>query len=250
MNLLFTLFVVLLFKPISILIFTPPLWVLKGIENKRVKRSLPKANKQSSADKSVPKKDQKKSVIKEFVYNVYFMTVEFRDTIFLRWISFFPSLHVRMFYYRHIYGADLKRSVLVYKGAELRSPALLQIGEGTIIGDNVMLDSRAGITIGKNVNFGSNVQIYTLQHDYRDPEFRCVPEHFGPVVIQDRAWIGPSTIILHNVTIGEGAVVAAGAVVTKDVPPFTLVAGIPAKVVGQRPKNLSYEFDGSHRHFL
>lgn len=50
-------------------------------------------------------------------------------------------------------------------------------------------------------------------------------------------------------TVGEGAVVAGGAVVTKDVPPFTLVAGIPAKVVGERPRNLTYEFIGNNRHF-
>lgn len=116
--------------------------------------------------------------------------------------------------------------------------------------NNAILDARAGITIGSNVNISSNVSIWTLQHDYRDPYFRCTPEHYGPVVIENRVWIGPSVTVLHDVTIGEGAVVAAGSVVTKSVPPYTLVGGIPAKVIGKRPKELKYNFTGKHRHFL
>ena len=64
------------------------------------------------------------------------------------------------------------------------------------------------------------------------------------VRIGTRAWIGPNVIILPGVTIGEGAVCAAGCVVTKDVEPFTVVAGVPAKKVNDRPTNLRYEFDG------
>ena len=114
---------------------------------------------------------------------------------------------------------------MIYSGCEIREPQGITIGEGTIIGDNAILDGRAGITIGRHVNFSSNVRIWTLQHDYRDPDFACREEHYGPVRIEDRAWIGPHTIILHDVTIGEGAVVAAGAVVTKDVPPYTVWGG-------------------------
>lgn len=68
-------------------------------------------------------------------------------------------------------------------------------------------------------------------------------------VYDDRAWIGPNTIILHSVHIGEGAVVAAGAVVTKDVEPYTIVAGIPAKKVGDRNRDLKYEFNGKYSPF-
>jgi maltose O-acetyltransferase len=63
------------------------------------------------------------------------------------------------------------------------------------------------------------------------------------VVIGDHAWIGYRALVLPGVTIGEGGVVAAGAVVTKDVPPYAIVAGNPARVVGQRTRDLTYELD-------
>ena len=141
-----------------------------------------------------------------------------------------------------------KRSL--YSGTEIRNPSGLCIGKGSIIGDNAILDARAGIKIGKNVNLSSNVSIWTLQHDYRDPDFACNPNHYGPVRIENRVWIGPNSIILRNVTIGEGAVVAAGSVVTHNIPPFELWGGVPARSLGKRPQNMRYEFKGTYCHFL
>lgn len=173
----------------------------------------------------------------------------FKD--YLLWlVGYIPSMHLRMFIYRYIYRIALDKHVIIYKGCEIRNTKGLKIGRGSIIGDNAMLDARRGITIGNNVNFSSGVEIWTLQHDYRDPNFACNLEHTGPVTIGDRAWIGPRVTILHSVNIGEGAVVGAGSVVTKDVEPYTVVAGIPAKKVAERPRNLTYEFDGTHRHFI
>ena len=155
-----------------------------------------------------------------------------------------PSHHVRDFLYRHVWLVDMAPKSIIYWGAEIRASEKLHIGEGTIIGDKALLDARNGIEIGKNVNFSSNVHIYTEQHDHRDPDFRCNSDKSFRVRIGDRAWIGPNVTILHSVTIGEGAVVAAGAVVTKDVAPYTLVAGIPAKKIGDRTRDLRYEFPG------
>ena len=140
----------------------------------------------------------------------------------------------------------MQSKAVIYFGSEIRSHQNLHIGEGTIIGDRSILDARRGIYIGKNVNFSSNVKIWSYQHDHSDPYFNCTEQKVGPVYIEDRAWIGPDVTILHSVTIGEGAVVAAGAVVTKDIPPFSIVAGIPAKVIGERNKNLLYEFSGNY----
>ena len=128
---------------------------------------------------------------------------------------------------------------------EIRCPRKLTIGEGTIIGDNAILDARSGLTLGRNVNLSSNVSIYTLQHDHRDPYSRC-NEHLRKmsVEIDDRVWLGSNVIVLPGVHIGEGAVCCAGCVVTKDIPPYTVVAGIPAKKVGERTIDLKYEFEG------
>ena len=169
---------------------------------------------------------------------------------FIRYMDFqvgmIPSHHVRKFIYKMIFCVDIQRKVVIYFGSEIRSHSNLHIGEGSIIGDRAILDARSGIYIGKNVNFSSNVKIWTYQHDHSDPNFSCTDTKVGPVYIGDRAWIGPDVTILHSVTIGEGAVVAAGSVVTKDVPPYAIVAGIPAKTVGQRNKNLVYEFSGNY----
>ena len=89
------------------------------------------------------------------------------------------------------------------------------------------------------------LSIYTLQHDHRDPNFECnmsnEPMH---VEIGDRVWLGCNVIVLPGVKIGEGAVCCAGCVVTKDVEPYSVVAGIPAKKVNERPRDMKYEFDG------
>lgn len=160
-----------------------------------------------------------------------------------------PSHHIRNFLYRNIWKVKLGKNAVIYYGAEIRASYNLFIGKGTIIGDKSVLDARRMIVIGENVNFSSGVSLWTDQHDYNDPYFRCMPNKYGPIFIKDRAWIGPGAIILHNVTIGEGAVVAAGAVVTKDVPPFTLVGGVPAKPIAKRNTDLKYEFEGDYLPF-
>lgn len=165
-------------------------------------------------------------------------------------LSYTASHHIRNLIYKRVCGLKLAAKAVIYYGTEVRAPWKIDIGQGTIIGDNSILDGRNGIIIGDNVVFASNVRIWTEQHDHRDPWFRCETQEHKPVVIDNRAWIGSHTIILHSVHIGEGAVVAAGAVVTHDVEPYTIVAGIPAKKVGERNRDLKYELDGSHRHFL
>ena len=172
------------------------------------------------------------------------------SSYYLYRLSLTPSHHIRNFVYRYVCGMHIGAKAVIYYGTEIRQPSNIWIGKGSIIGDNSILDGRNGIIIGDNVAFASNVRIWTEQHDHRDPWFRCNTQVHGPVVIDNRAWIGSHTVILHSVHIGEGAVVAAGAVVTHDIPPYTIVAGIPAKKVGERNRDLRYEMNGEHRHFL
>jgi acetyltransferase-like isoleucine patch superfamily enzyme len=87
------------------------------------------------------------------------------------------------------------------------------------------------------VSIGPEAALLTLGHDPRSPTFA---DRGGPVSVGDRAWIGFRAIVLPGVTIGEGAVVGAGGVVSRDVPPFTIVAGNPARPIGSRPADISY----------
>ena len=118
------------------------------------------------------------------------------------------------------------------------------MGKHVTIGDTAFLDGRSGLTIGDNVNLGSHVSIYTREHDVNSPTFA---ETGGPVVIGDRAWVSSHSVVLPGIVIGEGAVVAAGAIVTKDVAPYTIVGGNPAKPIGRRNSELTYELGYAKR---
>lgn len=109
----------------------------------------------------------------------------------------------------------------------------LNVGDGVSIGDNTIIDMSSDVTIGSHVAIGPNCAIYTHDHDYK--EKKEIPWHGTPklaaVNIEEGAWIGASAIILPGCTIGAGSIVAAGSVVNKSVAPYTLVAGVPAKMI-------------------
>lgn len=117
------------------------------------------------------------------------------------------------------------------------------LGERNVINFGCLLDGRKyQIKTGADVSIGPCASILTLGHDPRSPDFA---DRGGDVVIGERAWIGYGALVLPRVSIGEGAVVGAGSVVTKDVAPYAIVAGNPARVIGQRPKELRYHL---HHH--
>jgi acetyltransferase-like isoleucine patch superfamily enzyme len=177
--------------------------------------------------------------VKIFLYGLYFYS--------LKLLAYFPSQKVRLFMLRKIYRAKISSGAVIYMGFEIRTPARLSISKNTIIGHNAVLDARGGLRIGSNVNLSSEVMIWTAQHDHRCADFGVIEK---PVVLGDYAWLGPRTIVLPGVTVGEGAVVAAGAVVTKDIPPYAIVAGIPAKIIGQRNNKLRYTLGESYLPFI
>jgi maltose O-acetyltransferase len=156
-----------------------------------------------------------------------------------------PSGRFRHAFYRGLLGMTLGRGARVNGRAEIRVGDI-SIGDGTIVGHDAILDGRSGIWIGRSVNISSEVAIWTLQHDHQDPDFRSVG---GPVVVHDRAWLSFRATILPGVTIGEGAVVAANATVTRDVPPYAIVAGTPAVPIAERTRDLRYTLD-PHAHLI
>lgn len=113
----------------------------------------------------------------------------------------------------------------------------ITIGSNTVINRGVYLDGRAPLFIGSNVNVSHRTLIQTLTHDSQSPFFIAVER---PVVINDHVWIGAQALICPGVTIGEGAIVGAGSVVTKNVPPYTIVGGNPAAKIKMRDSKIEY----------
>lgn len=113
----------------------------------------------------------------------------------------------------------------------------ISIGNNTVINRYTYLDGRVPLTIGNNVNISHYTLIQTLTHDPQNPDFVCLSK---PVVIEDHVWIGARAIISPGVRIGEGAVIGAGSVVTRDVQPYTIVAGNPARFIKERSRDLRY----------
>lgn len=145
-----------------------------------------------------------------------------------------PSHYVRRFVYR-FWGVRIGSGSTIHTGAVFYYPRNIKIGEDTIIGEQAVLDGRDKLIFGNHVDVATGVMFYNGEHDINDEKFGAV---YAPVVIEDYVFIGPRAIILPGVTVHKGAVVAAGAVVTKDVEEFKIVGGVPAKEIGER-KNKS-----------
>lgn len=155
----------------------------------------------------------------------------------LRWSGYIPSHTFRKLMYR-LAGVKIGRGTSIHMWCNFYDPVNVSIGEDTIIGDHAFLDGRAKLTIGNHVAFASSVMVFNSEHQVDDPEFKAIQE---AVTIEDYVFVGPRAIILPGVTIGRGAVVAAGAVVTKNVPAMTVVGGVPAKEIRKRSiKELQY----------
>jgi acetyltransferase-like isoleucine patch superfamily enzyme len=164
------------------------------------------------------------------------------DLFLIRIAGFIPIYSFRRLIYK-LDSVKIGKGAHIHMGTQFFNPSGVSIGNGTIIGQNAFLDGRDKLTIGDHVDIASDVMIYNSEHDISAEDFAPVS---APVTISDYVFIGPRAIILPGVKIGKGAVVAAGAVVTKDVPDFAIVGGVPAKVIGERKiKNLQYKLGRS-----
>jgi acetyltransferase-like isoleucine patch superfamily enzyme len=158
--------------------------------------------------------------------------------LFNRWISFFPFHAPRLLIIRRMLGG-VGRSPSVLMGLEVRAPARIHLGDHVVINRGVLLDGRGGrLIIGNNVDIAQEVAIWTLEHDVHDDMHRTTG---ADVRIDDFAWIGFRAVIMPGIQIGRGAVVAAGAIVTRDVPAMAIVGGMPARRIGERRSALKYQ---------
>ncbi len=165
-------------------------------------------------------------------------TVELEFVVGLLHIAgYIPFHHVRRFFYR-MAGVTIGTGSAIHMHTIFYDPRNIVIGKDTIIGEFAVLDGRDKLVIGDHVDIASDVMLYNAEHDVQSDDFHAVK---APTIVEDYVFIGPRAIILPGVTLGKGAVVGAGAVVTKDVAPFAIVGGVPAKVIGERKvKDPSY----------
>jgi acetyltransferase-like isoleucine patch superfamily enzyme len=152
-------------------------------------------------------------------------------------ISHIPSHTLRRAWYRHILGWRIGPDVFILMGQYVQmagarsSGRKVSIGRGTIINHGCLLYTTGGLIIGERASISAGTWLVTGSHDIDDPQFT---DFYKPIVIGNYVWIGMRATILAGVTIGDGAIVMAGAMVTHDVPPYTVVGGVPAKIIKQR----------------
>ena len=182
-------------------------------------------------------------VLKAPLLRAYWLAYDATDFL-AEAVGWLPSNRVRCLLWRGL-GAKIGQHTSMHRNGRFYRPDQVQIGNHCVILRNVLLDGRMGVAIGDNVNISEGVLIFSLQHDLSSPTFDTSG---GPVMIHDHVFIGARAIILPGVEIGRGAVVAAGAVVTKDVSPLTIVGGVPARQIETRPDVLTYVLD--YRKFL
>ena len=149
-----------------------------------------------------------------------------------KFVNFLPTNSMRQSLLK-LCGVSFSGKARFFSGIEYRGCNGIEIGDGVSIGPKVLLDGRCGLTIGKATVIAYEAVIWSMNHDYNDENF-CAKG--APVHIGEYCWICSRSMILPGITIGDGAVVASGAIVTKDVPPYSVVAGVPAKVIGTREK--------------
>lgn len=161
-----------------------------------------------------------------FIFNVFI------NKIFINFL--------RIWIYKFFF--DIDKSAFVSMNVKLlnleSSKSNIKIGANSFVNPNVLLDGRKGkIIIGNNVDISRESSIYTLGHDPHD-DYHSVKA--GDVIIEDYVWISTRVTILPGVRIGRGAVIASGAVVTKDIPSMSIAAGVPARIIGTRKSALKY----------
>ena len=156
-------------------------------------------------------------------------------------LTYVPIHTLRVAYLRYVLRVKVGKSSFVHLGCRFEPE-----GNGISIGKNSVVGRRAvlmgDIRIDDNVSITAEVYIFTTSHDVHSMDFRATHSR---VTIQERAWIGARAMILPGVTVGAGAVLAAGSIATKNIAEFCISAGAPAREIGTRRRDIAYTLDYS-----
>lgn len=167
------------------------------------------------------------SPLRLYLYNCFFNKIPFNG---LR--LFFVKQYIRLGK-----NSNVCANVKILKTSLKK--AQIQVGDHCVIEPGCLLDGREGkIIIGNNVDIARGTWIFTMEHDPQSDSFQ---ENHADVIIEDCVWIASRVTILPGVIIGMGSVIAAGSVVTKNIPPMSIAAGVPARVIGERKSKLNYK---------
>lgn len=140
-----------------------------------------------------------------------------------------------------LYLAEFGSGTSVQSGCRFLNGRKIHLGKRNVINFGCLFDGRKfHIRTGDDVSIGPEAAILTLGHDPQSSDFA---DRGGDVIIGNHAWVAYRAVILPGITIGDGAVIGAGAIVTKNVEPYTIAAGNPARKIGERNRNLRYELD-------
>ena|SRR5579872_6475577 len=154
-----------------------------------------------------------------------------KSVYFLGWL--------RSWFWGH-FLKQIGERVYIMQRVKIMSPRKVSIGHDVLLNEDVKIGGQCGVTIGNYVLIGYNVNLVSENHAYQNYLLPIMQQGYfgGPIVIEDDVWIGANAVILPNIKVGKGAIVGANAVVTKNVEPYTIVGGVPAK-------KIKYRFDTS-----
>jgi len=162
---------------------------------------------------------------------------EFRLYLCNNWVNKIPSHFIRISFYKSVMRFKIGNGSSIFLHCTFDCAGNFKMGDSSVINSNCKLDNRGGISIGNNVSISSDSIILTADHDITT--FNLAGRS-RKVVIEEFVWIGTRALIMPGVVIYKGGIIGAGSVITKNVQSFTIVAGIPGKIIKERRTDLDY----------